>query len=263
MEVSVIIPMYNAESTIEKCLESVFNQTYKGKMEIIIINDGSKDSSRNIVEKIIENNSSDIIVKLINKENGGVSSARNLGLKNANGFYIALLDSDDEWLPRKLERQMEIFKNNSEIDFLGCSRNNEQLNIFGKLVATLHKAKVTELLVKMFPQTSTAIFKRELYLNIGGYNEKMTHAEDGELWVRFCAKSNFYYLPESLVITGGGKPSFGHSGLSSNLKAMQKGNEFIFKEARNNNLIGFNFYIFLILYSRIKYLRRIIITKFR
>ncbi|MHC0443545.1 glycosyltransferase family 2 protein, partial [Flavobacterium sp. 3-210] len=89
----------------------------------------------------------------------GVSSARNLGLKNATGFYIALLDSDDEWLPNKLERQMQILKNNSEIDFLGCSRNGEQLNIFGRVIKRLHKANIKELLVKMFPQTSTAVFK--------------------------------------------------------------------------------------------------------
>ena len=263
MEISVVIPMYNAENTIAKSLESVLNQTYKEKIEVLIVNDGSKDSSRMIVEKFIENNNSEVIIKLINKENGGVSSARNLGLQNATGFYIALLDSDDEWLSNKLERQIEILKNNSEVDFLGCSRNDEQLSIFGKVIKTLHKANVKELLIKMFPQTSTAIFKRELYLNIGGYNENLTHAEDGELWIRFCAKANFYYLPESLVRTGGGKPSFGHSGLSANLEAMQRGNEFIFREARNNKLIGLNFFIFLMVYSKVKYLRRILITKFR
>ena len=69
MEISVIIPMYNAENTIIKSLESVLNQTYKGKIEVLIVNDGSKDSSRMIVEKFIEKNNSEVIIKLINKEN--------------------------------------------------------------------------------------------------------------------------------------------------------------------------------------------------
>lgn len=263
MNVSVLIPMYNAENTIIRCIESVLNQAYKSEIEIIIINDGSTDNSRNIVEEIIEKNISNISILLLNKVNGGVSSARNLGLKNAKGSYIALLDSDDEWHSNKLQRQMEILNNNPSIDFLGCGRNGEELRILGKTIKNLHRATIEELLIKMFPQTSTAIFKRVLYLNIGGYNESLTHAEDGELWIRFCSKSNFYYLPESLVTTGGGKPSFGHSGLSANLEAMQKGNEFIFQEARNKKLISFNFYIFLMMYSRIKYLRRILITKFR
>lgn len=255
--------MYNAENTITRSVESVLNQTYKGKVEIIIVNDGSKDRSQEIVEELIESNNSEIYIKLINKENGGVSSARNTGLKVAKGDVIALLDSDDEWVSNKLERQFKILNSHKDIDFLGCSRNNEKLRIFGKTITALHKAKVKQLLLKMYPQTSTAIFKRELYLRFGGYNENLTHAEDGELWIRFCANSNFYYLPESLVITGDGKPSFGHSGLSANLEAMQKGNEFILKEARDKKLINFYYYIFLSIYSRMKYFRRILITKFR
>ena len=77
--------MYNSENTIEKCIDSVLHQSYKGKVEIIIVNDGSKDNSRQVVEEIIKNNSEDIDIILINKENGGVSTARNAGMKAANG----------------------------------------------------------------------------------------------------------------------------------------------------------------------------------
>lgn len=257
--------MYNSSSTIVKCLDSVLNQTYQdSSYEVIIVNDGSKDNSKEIVESYIkEYLNPNYKIILINQTNGGVSKARNTGLQYANGDFIALLDSDDEWLPDKLDRQISVINEGESIDFLGCSRNGEQLKIFGKRIDSLHKASVKELLLKMFPQTSTAIFKKEVYLRNGGYNENMTHGEDGEFWVRICSNSNFYYLPESLVITGSGKPSFGHSGLSANLKAMQKGNEYIIQQALKNKLIGYTFYYFLMFFYKFKYLRRIIITKIR
>ena len=257
---SIIIPMYNSEESILRCLKSIINQTYSGCIQIIIINDGSTDSSVNIVNHFISvHNKYNIL--LVNQANSGVSSARNSGLKIAKGSFIALLDSDDVWLENKLEIQMNILENNPEIDFLGCSRNNEKLTIFGKKIDKLHKAKVIELLIKMYPQTSTAIFKRELFLKFGGYNENMTHAEDGNLWVRYCANSNFYYSPKSLIITGDGKPSFGHSGLSANLKAMFEGNIFIIKEAREKNLISNVLFVCFYFYYVSKYLRRILLTK--
>lgn len=87
--ISVIIPAYNAEKYISKCIESIQNNTYKN-LEIIIVNDGSKDNTQKVVEAI-----SDSRIKLINQENGGVSKARNTGLDNATGEYIAFIDSDD------------------------------------------------------------------------------------------------------------------------------------------------------------------------
>lgn len=259
--ISVVIPMYNASKTIGRALTSVKNQTFN-PLEVIVVNDGSTDDSVSIVEDFIRR-FPEISIVLVNKKNGGVSTARNLGMTMARGNFIALLDADDEWIATKLERQKEIMEVNSEIDFLGCSRNNEVLKIFGKKVENLHKASVKELMFKMFPQTSTAIFKKSLFERFGGYNETMTHAEDGNLWVKYCANSNFFYLPESLVITDGGKPSFGFSGLSANLQAMQRGNEFILKDALKNGFITFPFFILLSIFGKLKYLRRIIITKIR
>ena len=89
--ISIIIPIYNSEKTLEKCLKSVINQTYSN-IEIILINDGSIDNSRNICEEF-EKKDNRII--LINKENEGVGKARNIGLEKANGNYIAFVDSDD------------------------------------------------------------------------------------------------------------------------------------------------------------------------
>ena len=109
MKISVIIPMYNAENTILTALNSIKNQTYKCEYEVIVVNDGSLDNSKKIVEEYILENPQLTII-LINQINGGVSKARNEGLKRAKGDYIALLDSDDEWLPQKVEKQMLVFK---------------------------------------------------------------------------------------------------------------------------------------------------------
>ena len=88
--VSVIIPVYNVEKYIKQCLESIINQTLK-EIEIIIVNDGTKDNSMKIVEEYI----ADKRIKIINKENGGISSARNAGMEIAQGEYIYFIDSDD------------------------------------------------------------------------------------------------------------------------------------------------------------------------
>lgn len=89
MKLSVIVPVYNVEEYIEECIESILNQTLK-EIEIIIVNDGSTDKSMNIVNKFIDSR-----IKIVTKQNGGLSSARNAGLKVATGQYIAFIDSDD------------------------------------------------------------------------------------------------------------------------------------------------------------------------
>ena len=91
-KVSVIVPVYNVEKYLKKCAESLVNQTLPD-IEIIFVNDGSTDSSKNIIEHYLKNYSNK--VKLVNKENGGLSSARNYGIPYATGEYIAFLDSDD------------------------------------------------------------------------------------------------------------------------------------------------------------------------
>ena len=89
--ISVIVPIYNVEDYISKCIESIINQTYKN-LEIILVNDGSKDKSFDIS---LEYEKKDERIKLFTKENGGLSDARNYGLDRATGKYLAFIDSDD------------------------------------------------------------------------------------------------------------------------------------------------------------------------
>lgn len=261
MKISVIIPMYNSEKTIIRSLESVQKQTYLQYIhEVIVINDGSTDNSKSIVEKFADSNP-DFPLKLINKENGGVSSARNEGLKYAKGDWLALLDSDDEWLDNKIEVQVEIIKEHPQIDFLGGSIDNSDLRILGRKINQLYKAKLNDLCIKVFPQTSTALFRRKIYDDIGGYDENQRYGEDANYFMKICYAYNYYYLPKRLVVYDGGKPSFGYSGLSSNLKGMQDGVMKNIRELRSKKLISPLFYYFLLAFNNIKYVRRVLIVR--
>ncbi|OXA71477.1 benzoate transporter [Flavobacterium aquidurense] len=264
MLVSIIIPMYNSELTIEECIHSVIKQTYNGEIEIIVVNDGSKDKSQEIVESIIKYNKSKILIKLIDKENGGVSSARNVGMKNASGNFIALLDSDDFWAINKLERQIEIFSKYPEIDFLGTNRNNEHFNRFLlKKFDDVTFISAKFLLLKWFFVTPTVMFKRKVFDSVGGFDESQKYAEEGNYWLRVCNENCCALLNESLVTTGNGKPHFGYSGLSGNLKGMQKGEYKNLKDGLNLGIINKIEYGLLFIYSSAKYLRRLLIVKMR
>jgi len=262
--ISIIVPVYNSSSSIIKCLSSIVNQdSFNRNKEIIIINDGSTDNSEQLILDFIEEHKEQDF-SYIFKSNGGVSSARNLGIHTAKYEWVAFLDSDDIWLPNKLAEQFNIINNSSfNIDFIGCARNGEVLSILGRPINELHKARVIELLVKMFPQTSTAIVKKSVLLRVGCYDEAMTHSEDGDLWIRICSIADFYYLPLSLVITGNGKPNFGASGLSANLPAMEKGVNQTLKKSFDNKIISLPIFVLLKLFYKTKYIRRILITKFR
>ena len=107
MKFSIIIPVYNVEAYISKCLDSIKNQSYDN-YEVIIVNDGTKDNSVNVIDKYLSDNR----FKLYNKENGGLSSARNYGIKYVTGDYILFIDSDDYIERDLLNNFNNILKNN-------------------------------------------------------------------------------------------------------------------------------------------------------
>lgn len=129
IKISVIVPVYNVEKYIRQCLESIINQTYKN-LEIIIVNDGTRDNSMKIVEEYL----SDERIRVINKENGGISSARNRGIEEATGEYVSFVDSDD-WLEIDLyERIVQILEGNKVdiifliiIDIVKIKKNTEEI----------------------------------------------------------------------------------------------------------------------------------------
>lgn len=161
--ISVIIPLYNAESTIVKALDSVKNQITDEVFEVFVINDGSTDNSKGIVENYIFENPK-INIHFIHQENKGVSAARNAGLRLAKGEFIALLDADDEWLPEKTEKQLHFLKNEDiNVDFITSLWNDEKVSFPYKIEKNgLVKISLRKLLLKITGQTSTAIFKRKI-----------------------------------------------------------------------------------------------------
>lgn len=262
MVISVIIPVYNAEESIEKCLDSIKNQTWKGEFEIIVINDGSADRSGEILENYRKKNP-EMPIQLINQENGGVSKARNTGLKISKGDYIALLDSDDEWLPEKTEKQMKYLVNqNFGVDFITSLWNDEKVSfpyaIGGNGLVAIN---LNKLLFKVTGQTSTAIFKRKILENTGFFDERQRYSEDANFWMRISENNSMFLLPEKLVIAGNGKKSFGFSGLSANLKEMEKGIQKNISEMYRNKRINLLQYLFYFVFSKLKYIVRPIRAK--
>ena len=129
--VSVIVPCYNSEKYIERCIISILNQTYNN-IEIIIIDDGSTDSSLDIIKRLSNNYDN---IKYIHQSNSGVSAARNKGLSNANGDYITFVDSDDTILPEMYETLMELIVSH-KADISHCSYQRIKGNNIKKLGGT-------------------------------------------------------------------------------------------------------------------------------
>lgn len=259
-KISVVIPMYNAKDTIVRALNSVISQTYQGVLEIIVVNDGSKDNSPQIVEDFISKNPQ-INLKLINQLNGGVSKARNTGLRNATGEYIALLDSDDAWFENKLTAQMNILIANGSIDFLGASF--EGFGFKNKEEGALVKIEFKDLIFKNYFQPSTIVFKSEIVKSIGFFDENQRYAEEGNYFLRIARQFNCYFLNKNLIVYGDGKSGFGESGLSANLKEMEKGELKNLKFVCKQGWITFPTYFTAVTYSILKYIRRVLIVKFK
>ncbi|MFC3160965.1 Glycosyltransferase involved in cell wall bisynthesis [Chryseobacterium arachidis] len=253
--ISVIVPMYNAAESIVSALDSVKNQTFpQEEFEIIIINDGSTDESSILAENYIqENPQMDII--LLNQKNGGVSSARNTGLRIAKGDYIALLDADDEWNPTKIEKQIYYFeKMGTGMDFLATARNNNRILSPYHIKNGLAQITFKKLLIRNEAQPSTVMFRRKVLENTGYFDDNQRYAEDVNYWMKISLKNKMYILSESLVIIGKGKRSFGVSGLSANLPEMAKGFKKNLKEMYLLKKINLSQYILFRLFYRTKYL---------
>ena len=263
IDISVIIPMYNAQDTIIRAVSSVINQTFKGASEIIIVNDGSTDNCVKILEDyIVANRIQNIII--INKKNGGVSSARNAGLKVAKGKYIALLDSDDEWHIKKLESQIFILKEHDDIGLIGTNWNNKKLNrFFFKRFSLLTDIPFKILMFKNFFQPSTVVFKAEIINVIGLFPEHQRYAEEGNFFFRAAKNFKCVLLNQTYLNYGFNKFGFGDGGLSGNILEMQRGEIKNLKFALHEKYCNLFFFCLAYVYSYLKYFRRIIIKKHR
>lgn len=257
---SVIIPVYNSERTIERVLDSVKKQTRLDMIEeIIIINDGSPDNSKEVIRKYMEQNR-ELPIFYCEQENHGVSYTRNRGIKMAKAEWIALLDADDIWKENKLERQYEVIKSVPEISFLGSLY---PLKILMGKKQGIYKLNAYELCIRNMPSTPSVVFKRKVGISLGLFNERQKYCEDINFFQKFLLKDSYYILAEDLIEISIDKEYFAQSGLSADLYNMHKGRNRNTRELQQMKLIG-KFYMYLMLSCNwLKFLRRYLQQKIR
>jgi len=184
--ISVVIPLYNKESSIKRTIQSVLDQTFLN-FKIIVVNDGSTDNSLSVVEQF-----NDSRIKIINKPNGGVSSARNTGIFVAKGLYIAFLDADDIWLPEYLQEIKQLID-----EFKDCNIFGTDYTVSFHKVENHKKIPIKHFIVDNyfelamcipFLTASSIVVKRDCFDNDMQFNENFTHGEDLDLWSRLYKK---------------------------------------------------------------------------
>lgn len=191
--VSIIIPVYNNENTIVETIASVLNQTYKA-IEIIIVNDGSNDASVKVIQNYIaENNLTNIT--LLEQPNGGPSKARNNGAINAKGSFIVFLDGDDKLEPTYVEKAINCFAKNSSLNIVYA-----ETAFFGAEEGVWNLKPYT---IQNFLKNNCipifAMIKKEVFINVGMFDENLKFSEDWELWIRIIKQYNgVYKIPEVL-----------------------------------------------------------------
>ena len=182
MKISVIIPTYNRADTILRTVESVIKQSYK-PFEVIVVDDGSLDETSELLRPF-ENQ-----IIIISQSNKGVSSARNSGIAAAQGEWIALLDSDDEWLPNNLEKQVAYFESNPDLQIFQSAeiwiRNGKRVN--PKQKHRKHSGWIfRECLPSCVVSPSAVMFTKKLWQEMDGFDETFPVCEDYDLWLRIA-----------------------------------------------------------------------------
>lgn len=196
--ISVIIPTYNAEKTIEETVRSVFNQTLSD-FELIIINDGSVDRTLEVVSAI-----DDPRLKVFSYPNGGVAVSRNRGLAKATGEYISFLDADDLWTPDKLAAQYQALQENPQAavayswtdyvdesgQFLGvCARATNSGNLYQLL-----------LLADVIGSGSNPLIKAEAIAKVGEFDPAVVPTEDWDMWIRLAEQFEYVAVPAVQIL---------------------------------------------------------------
>lgn len=191
-KVSVIIPAYNQADFLGLTLQSVLSQTYKD-FECIIIDDGSTDNTRGVLDDYHDKR-----IRYLYQDNKGLASARNTGIKNASGKYLHFLDSDDLIYPYFLERMVEIIDSDNKVDILLCAWeliDEEGKVISGKIGPPEIGNLIEDLILQNLFPVHAAITRRELFENLGSFDEKLSALEDWDLWLRAAIKGfNFRTL---------------------------------------------------------------------
>ncbi len=228
--VTIVVPAYNASEYIAKTVKSVLQQTYTD-FELLVIDDGSTDDTADIVHNF---SLQDSRVKLISQENQGVSVARNTGIKMAKGEFIAFLDADDLWLPNKLVSHLEHLHQNSEV---GVSFGKvEFLSSNGELTGYISNSPLgaikSEYLLYENPTvtTSNIVVRREVFEQVGYFDEQISYSEDLEWLLRLSCHQAWKIEGINKVLT---RYRISQNSLSSDLYKMEQGWNLLINKVMN------------------------------
>jgi len=186
--VSVIIPTHNRAGMLKRAIDSVLSQTYKD-FELIIVDDGSKDNTRQVAESYKDKR----IRFFQHKTTKGASAARNTGIKKVRGKYLAFLDDDDEWIPKKLEKQMPIIINSSKkvglvYGWMEYFQDGKSIKVYNpKLKGNVFKSMLSTQAIGGCP---TLVIKKEVIQKVGLFDENLPRGNDGD----FIRRISKYYL---------------------------------------------------------------------
>jgi glycosyltransferase involved in cell wall biosynthesis len=191
--VSVVIPAYNAENTIQETIHSVLNQTFKD-WELIIIDDGSQDSTVKIIKEMKSSR-----IRIFSYDNGGLALSRNRGVHHAQGEYISFLDADDLWTSDKLEAQLQALQENPEAavayswtDYIDQS---SQFLHSGRHI-TINGNVYQHLLVNNFLENgSNPLIRKQALNQVGGFDSSINSVADWDMWLRLAARYQFVAVP--------------------------------------------------------------------
>jgi glycosyltransferase involved in cell wall biosynthesis len=201
--VSVVIPTYNRARVLSKAVGSVLSQTYDD-YEIIVVDDASVDDTASVIRKFKDRR----ITYVRREKNGGEAASRNTGIGLSKGKYIASQDSDDEWLPGKLEKQIRLIESSPRevgVVYTGFWRIEGNAEVYfpnerkGRIQGDIRR----ELLMGNFVGTPTTVVKKECFEKIGGFDERLRHLVDWEMWIRISGLYQFICVEEPLVISYG------------------------------------------------------------
>lgn len=194
--VSIVMAAYNAGAYIEQAIASIIAQTYSN-FEILVINDGSTDNTDTVVEKF----HSDSRVKYIRQANAGQTAAKNKGIKESQGTFIAFCDADDFWHPEKLAKQLLKFDDErvgvvySDIQSVNSSGEHIKTN---EVLTGKEGNLLNDLLFYNFIPFGTAIIRSSCLAQNGGFNEQYRMGIDWDLWLRISVNWHFAFVPEKL-----------------------------------------------------------------
>lgn len=214
-KISVIIPAYNSEKTIANTIKSVLNQTFID-LELIVINDGSQDSTLEVVTQI-----KDSRIKVFSYSNAGGNVSRNRGLHRAVGEFVSFLDADDLWTPDKLQSQLKVLQENvtakvaySWTDYINA---NGEFIVSGKRINVNGDVYNSLLLNNFLENGSNPLICRKSLVSLGGFDESLSAAQDWDMWLRLASKFNFICVPSVQILY-----RISANSVSSNLARQEK-----------------------------------------